>query len=63
MNVLVAHLHHDAQVFDVVLLRLNQLVQNKPEQKNGAFLTTAEDTAVAAAGRAAALTELRLPEC
>lgn len=28
-----SYLHHNAQVFDVVLLRLNQLVQNKPEQR------------------------------
>lgn len=27
------HLHHDAQILDVVLLRLNQLVQDKPAQK------------------------------
>lgn len=29
-----SYLHHDAQVFDVVFLCLNQLLQNKPEQRN-----------------------------
>lgn len=28
-----SHLHHQAQVFDIVLLRLNQLIQNKPAQE------------------------------
>lgn len=28
------YLHHDSQVFDVVLLCLNELVQDKPEHTN-----------------------------
>lgn len=28
-----SHLHHDAEIFDVVFLRLNQLIENKPEQE------------------------------
>lgn len=39
---MLAHLHHDAQVFDVVLLCLNQLVQNKPEQNKHSAVTSAE---------------------
>lgn len=31
----VSHLHHDAEVFDVIFLRLNELIENKPEQKEG----------------------------
>lgn len=31
----VSHLHHDAEVFDVIFLRLNQLIENKPERKEG----------------------------
>lgn len=31
----VSHLHHDAEVFDVILLRLNELIEDKPEQKEG----------------------------
>lgn len=30
---MVSHLHHDAEVFDVIFLRLNQLIENKPEQE------------------------------
>lgn len=30
-----SHLHHDAEVFDVIFLRLNELIENKPEQKEG----------------------------
>lgn len=47
INVWVPHLHHDTQVFDVVFLRLNQLLQNKPEQtkRKQRTVTTAEDTA------------------
>lgn len=29
----VPHLHHDAEVFDVVFLRLDQLIEDKPEQE------------------------------
>lgn len=38
-----SHLHHDAQVFDVVLLGLNQLVQNKPEENKQRTVTSAEE--------------------
>lgn len=30
-----SHLHHDAEVFDVIFLRLNELIENEPEQKEG----------------------------
>lgn len=28
----VSHLHHDAEVFDIILLCLDQLIEDKPEQ-------------------------------
>lgn len=32
---MVSHLHHNAEIFDIIFLRLNQLIENKPEQEEG----------------------------
>lgn len=32
LSLISVHLHHDAEIFDVIFLCLNQLIENKPEQ-------------------------------